>query len=218
MAIYGDHVELTRIAKANTGDEQDVGDDFASTLGTGGVLGTKFKNVNLYPSKEEHWKKWIGLYNAKMLSKGDFWIYTCTGTICRKGMRSKRMARCITRFTLQSRPEKVGDRRKVERRSGIARPGEQDVSRDGLREWKGLRHSDRANGETSRHFHRKSLARSKLNRSKDRLVHKMTANYDFLGFEELRPEFPIVNNASAGSTGSRRIEGWCVVLSSTMTR
>jgi len=80
-AIYGDHVELTRIAKANTGDEQDVGDDFASTLGTGGVLGTKFtwpdqgpkfKNVNLYPSKEEHWKKWIGLYNAKMLSKGDF--------------------------------------------------------------------------------------------------------------------------------------------------
>jgi alpha-galactosidase len=80
-AIYGDHVELTRIAKANTGDEEDVGDDFASTLGTGGVLGTKFtwpdqgskfKNVNLYPSKEAHWKKWIGLYNEKMLSKGDF--------------------------------------------------------------------------------------------------------------------------------------------------
>src|SRR5258708_21301335 len=34
-AIYRDHVALTLIAKANTGDEQDVGDDFASTLGTG---------------------------------------------------------------------------------------------------------------------------------------------------------------------------------------
>jgi len=80
-AIYGDHVELTRISKANTGDEEDIGDDFASTLGTGGVLGTKFtwpdqgpkfKNVNLYASKEAHWKKWIGLYNEKMLSKGNF--------------------------------------------------------------------------------------------------------------------------------------------------
>jgi alpha-galactosidase len=80
-AIYGDHVELTRISGANTGDEQDVGDDFASTLGTGGVLGTKFtwpqygpklKNVYLNPTKEAHWKKWIGLYNEKMLSKGNF--------------------------------------------------------------------------------------------------------------------------------------------------
>jgi alpha-galactosidase len=80
-AIYGDHVELTRISGANTGDEQDVGDDFASTLGTGGVLGTKFtwpdyspklKNVYLTKDKEAHWKKWIGLYNKKMLSKGNF--------------------------------------------------------------------------------------------------------------------------------------------------
>ena len=80
-AIYGDHVELTRISKANTENEQDVGDDFASTLGTGGVLGTKFtwpsqgpkfKNVNLTNEKDAHWKKWIGLYNQKMLSKGNF--------------------------------------------------------------------------------------------------------------------------------------------------
>jgi len=65
-AVYGDHVELTRITGANTDNEQDVGDDFASTLGTGGVLGTKFtwpdygpklKNVYLNPSKEAHWKK-----------------------------------------------------------------------------------------------------------------------------------------------------------------
>jgi alpha-galactosidase len=80
-AIYGDHVELTRITGISTGNEQDVGDDFASTLGTGGVLGTKFtwpdygvkfKNVYLSQVKEAHWKKWIGLYNEKMLSKGNF--------------------------------------------------------------------------------------------------------------------------------------------------
>ena len=80
-AIYGDHVELTRIAGANTNNEQDIGEDFASTLGTGGVLGTKFtwpdygpkfKNVYLNSGKEERWKQWIKLYNEKMLSKGAF--------------------------------------------------------------------------------------------------------------------------------------------------
>ncbi len=79
-AVYGDHVELTRISNA-TNDEQDLGEDFASTLGTGGVLGTKFtwpdygpkfKQVYLDKEKEDHWKQWIGLYNQKMLSKGDF--------------------------------------------------------------------------------------------------------------------------------------------------
>jgi alpha-galactosidase len=80
-AVYGDHVELTRIAKANSNDEQDVGEDFASTVGTGGVVGTKFtwpdygpkfKNVYLDKNKEAHWKQWINLYNQKMLSKGNF--------------------------------------------------------------------------------------------------------------------------------------------------
>jgi alpha-galactosidase len=79
-AVYGDHVELTRITSLGA-HEEDVGRDFASTLGTGGVLGTKFtwpehgpkfKNVVLTPEKEEHWKKWISLYNQKMLSKGTF--------------------------------------------------------------------------------------------------------------------------------------------------
>jgi len=72
---------LTRMIGANTDNEQDIGDDFASTLGTGGVLGTKFtwpdygpkfKLVYLGTEKEAHWKKWISLYNEKMLSKGDF--------------------------------------------------------------------------------------------------------------------------------------------------
>ncbi|MBS1841697.1 MAG: alpha-galactosidase [Acidobacteria bacterium] len=80
-AIYGDHVELTQISHPNGGEEQDTGSDFASTLGTGGVLGTKFtwpdygkkfSNVYLNPGKEPEWKKWIGLYNEKMLSKGKF--------------------------------------------------------------------------------------------------------------------------------------------------
>ncbi len=80
-AVYGDHVELTRISGADTGNEQDLGSDFASTLGTGGVLGTKFtwpdygpkfKNVYLSQEKESHWKEWIDLYNQKMLSKGNF--------------------------------------------------------------------------------------------------------------------------------------------------
>ncbi|HYA64833.1 MAG TPA: glycoside hydrolase family 36 protein [Candidatus Sulfotelmatobacter sp.] len=80
-AVYGDHVELTRIRNASSASEQDLGRDFASTLGTGGVLGTKFtwpdygpkfKNVYLTPDKESLWKEWISLYNEKMLSKGNF--------------------------------------------------------------------------------------------------------------------------------------------------
>jgi alpha-galactosidase len=85
--VYGDHVELTRITGASTNNEQDLGTDFASTLGTGGVLGTKFtwpdygpkfKSVYLNTEKQAHWKEWINLYNEKMLSKGiflDLYVY-----------------------------------------------------------------------------------------------------------------------------------------------
>jgi alpha-galactosidase len=34
--------------------------------------GPKFKPVMLTSQKEDQWKKWIGLYNQKMLSKGEF--------------------------------------------------------------------------------------------------------------------------------------------------
>ncbi|HUO15956.1 MAG TPA: glycoside hydrolase family 36 protein [Verrucomicrobiae bacterium] len=80
-AVYGDHVELSAMTSLGGGNWSEHGSDFASTLGTGGVPGTKFvwpdpgpkfKPVNLTSEKEEHWKKWIGLYNEKMLSKGDF--------------------------------------------------------------------------------------------------------------------------------------------------
>jgi alpha-galactosidase len=79
-AVYGDHVELSAMSRVGK-EWKEFGDDFASTIGTGGVVGTKFvwpdpgpkfKAVNLTPAKEELWKKWIGLYNQKMLSKGEF--------------------------------------------------------------------------------------------------------------------------------------------------
>jgi alpha-galactosidase len=79
-AVYGDHVELSVMDRV--GDSwREHGDDFASTIGTGGVVGTKFvwpdpgakyRPVLLTQEKEEHWKKWIGIYNEKMLSKGTF--------------------------------------------------------------------------------------------------------------------------------------------------
>jgi len=80
-AIYGDHVELTEVKFVNSLEEIDKGQDFASEVGVGAVLGTKFtwpgygpklKEVELTPEKEAHWKKWVGIYNARMLSKGTF--------------------------------------------------------------------------------------------------------------------------------------------------
>jgi len=80
-AVYGDHVELSAMSRVGANGWSEHGTDFASTLGTGGVPGTKFvwpdpgpkfQPVALTSEKEEHWKKWIGLYNEKMLSKGDF--------------------------------------------------------------------------------------------------------------------------------------------------
>lgn len=80
-AVYGDHVELSEMTRVGGDNWSEHGTDFASTLGTGGVPGTKFvwpdpgpkyKPVALTSQKEEHWRKWIGLYNQKMLSKGEF--------------------------------------------------------------------------------------------------------------------------------------------------
>jgi alpha-galactosidase len=80
-AVYGDHVELSAMTPVGHGNWSEHGSDFASTLGTGGVPGTKFvwpdpgpkfKPVALTNEKDAQWKKWIGLYNEKMLSKGEF--------------------------------------------------------------------------------------------------------------------------------------------------
>ncbi len=79
-AVYGDHVELSSMTRKGNGWSEH-GSDFASTIGAGGVVGTKFvwpesgpkfEPVALTKAKEEHWKKWIAIYNDKMLSKGTF--------------------------------------------------------------------------------------------------------------------------------------------------
>lgn len=70
LAYSGDHVELS------TG-----GDDFASTVGIGAIPFTKFTwpvdpkpkdSFLLTPERELVWRKWLDLYRAKMLSRGDY--------------------------------------------------------------------------------------------------------------------------------------------------
>ena len=86
-AVYGDHVELSTMDRIGN-NWREHGEDFASTIGTGGVVGTKFvwpergahfREVNLTQHKDEVWKKWIALYNEKMLSRGTFLDLYVTG-------------------------------------------------------------------------------------------------------------------------------------------
>ena len=72
LAYYGDHVELT-----------DGGDDFASQIGTGSVIGTKFTwpKDNPYvtdgpfvltPQKEALIRKWMKIYKEHNLARGEY--------------------------------------------------------------------------------------------------------------------------------------------------
>ena len=72
LAYYGDHVELT-----------DNGNDFASQIGTGSVIGTKFTwpkdNPDwpegpflLTPEKEQLIKKWMKIYKENNLARGEY--------------------------------------------------------------------------------------------------------------------------------------------------
>ncbi len=81
-AVYGDHVELSDMRQIGK-EWIESGKDFASTVGTGGVVGTKFtwpadakhpklRRVELTPEKDVLWKKWIGIYSDKLLSRGTF--------------------------------------------------------------------------------------------------------------------------------------------------
>jgi alpha-galactosidase len=67
-AYAGDHVELS-----------DKGNDFASTVGIGAVVSTKFtwprdpkpkNSFLLTEKKEQEWRRWIALYNEKRLPEG----------------------------------------------------------------------------------------------------------------------------------------------------
>jgi alpha-galactosidase len=66
----GDHVELS-----------DGGDDFASTVGVGAIISTKFTwprdpkpkdSFLLTPEREALWRKWITLYNQRDLPRGTY--------------------------------------------------------------------------------------------------------------------------------------------------
>jgi alpha-galactosidase len=68
VAYFGDHVDMTK-------------DDFASTVGVGGVVGTNFtwpegsaerKRNDLTPAREQNFEKWIRIYKEKMLSRGEY--------------------------------------------------------------------------------------------------------------------------------------------------
>jgi alpha-galactosidase len=70
VPFFGDHVELS-----------DGGNDFASTLGVGGVVGTQFvipslvtkrSRSDLTPAREKDFEKWLGIYREKMLSRGQY--------------------------------------------------------------------------------------------------------------------------------------------------
>src|ERR1041384_358531 len=69
-AYAGDHVELS-----------DRGNDFASTVGIGAIVSTKFTwprdlkpkdSFLLTEQKEETWRRWIALYNEKRLPEGHY--------------------------------------------------------------------------------------------------------------------------------------------------
>jgi len=70
IPFFGDHVELS-----------DGGDDFASTIGVGGVVGTQFvlpalaekrSKSDLTPPREKEFETWLRIYREKMLSQGQY--------------------------------------------------------------------------------------------------------------------------------------------------
>jgi len=70
IPFFGDHVELS-----------DGGNDFASTVGVGGVVGTQFVlptlvtkhgKSDLTPAREKDFEKWLRIYREKMLSRGEY--------------------------------------------------------------------------------------------------------------------------------------------------
>jgi alpha-galactosidase len=70
VPFFGDHVELS-----------DGANDFASTVGVGGVVGTQFvipalmekrSRSDLTPAREKDFETWLRIYREKMLSRGQY--------------------------------------------------------------------------------------------------------------------------------------------------
>ena len=71
VAYFGDHVEMS-----------EGGEDYASTFGVGGVIGTNFAwpgapgekdpKLLLTPHRQEVWKQWTQLYAQKRLPEGEY--------------------------------------------------------------------------------------------------------------------------------------------------
>jgi alpha-galactosidase len=70
VPFFGDHVELS-----------DGANDFASTVGVGGVVGTQFvipalmekrSSSDLTPAREKDFETWLRIYREKMLSRGQY--------------------------------------------------------------------------------------------------------------------------------------------------
>jgi alpha-galactosidase len=80
--VFTDHVEhvatFTDPVIHYVEDDDRSSDDFASTIGTGGVPGSKFTwpggnpTLRLTPEKETEWKKWLDIYSEKKLSRGSY--------------------------------------------------------------------------------------------------------------------------------------------------
>lgn len=80
--VFTDHVEhvatFTDPVVHYIKDDDRSSDDFASTIGTGGVPGSKLTwpggnpVLLLTPEKEVEWKKWLDIYREKGLSHGDY--------------------------------------------------------------------------------------------------------------------------------------------------
>ena len=116
--VFADRVESTQFKRIHS-TQAEVGTDFASCLGTGGILGTIFvwpkidklpgdleyrgelevmERLLLTPEKAALWKKWFDLYRQKMLSMGEFLNLYTVGFDLLKGYVIRKQDRLFYAF------------------------------------------------------------------------------------------------------------------------